>query len=149
MVPRTETAMEHAAWLRGQMQAGTQAIYEINPYTDVDQLVGKLLQIKSPIWARFDQEYNWGKVGVRVTKEAEKAIRVVVANKGSIAILASEIRYVERPDGEKSSLGQGLIEPKTQYEQTISIPSGGQEWELTFRDHRLLMDLGADGDILS
>jgi hypothetical protein len=57
---KTREAIINAAWLRNEQEQAlqTQAIYDINPYTDVDVFVKKLLQI--------DEEFIWGKISQRV-----------------------------------------------------------------------------------
>jgi len=56
---RTEFAMENAVWQRKEMESALQQfngnIFEINPYTNVDHLVAKILEI--------NYEVIWGNIG--------------------------------------------------------------------------------------
>jgi hypothetical protein len=71
---RTELAIENAVWLRHEMtkvfEQENGRIYQLNPYTTVDYLVAKILEI--------DDKVIWGNVGETITFDS---ISVTVTHK--------------------------------------------------------------------
>ncbi|HAI68861.1 MAG TPA: hypothetical protein DCM38_05405 [Gammaproteobacteria bacterium] len=68
---RTELAIENAVWLRREMKVALAQgkIYELNPYTTVDHLVAKILEMHDKvIWENVDESINLGKISVTVHK---------------------------------------------------------------------------------
>jgi len=72
--PRTELAIENAVWLRREMTTVLEAengrIYKLNPYTTVDHLVAKILEM--------DDKVIWGNVGETITFDS---ISVTITHK--------------------------------------------------------------------
>jgi hypothetical protein len=71
--PRTEFAIENAAWLRREMQSQLAQsggrIYELNPYTDIDKLVSKILGMADEvIWGDLGETIEIGPVNITVQK---------------------------------------------------------------------------------
>ena len=91
----TETAIENAAWLRFKQNnlLATYPIHEINPYTDVDVLVKRLLNISKDI--------NWAKLGDRIKlKNAHVTIdldginlQAIIANTGKSGFISTQCAF--------------------------------------------------------
>jgi hypothetical protein len=69
---KTERAIENAVWLRRQMTAVLKQqkgkIYQLNPYTTVDYLVAKILEIDKPvIWGKLGETITFDSISVTVT----------------------------------------------------------------------------------
>jgi len=88
----TQKALGNAAWLRHQMR-NSKPIYELNPYTNMDVLVKRLLQIEEEIiWVDFGEEIEIEGIGVRVEKESEGFVKVFLRTK-AIERLLFEVMY--------------------------------------------------------
>lgn len=105
---RTLLAMENAAWLRHELaRAGMldgRPLYELNPYTDVDVLVARLLEVHEKYVCGLPGTLvGAGNVGIMVEKaEGSLSLRVTVEN-GSAArcslmqrILRNSFRFDRR-----------------------------------------------------
>jgi hypothetical protein len=67
---RLEIAMINAAWLR---YLENSPIYERNPYTDVDRLVSRLLEInKEYVWVRLGEEFKYNGATIWIEKENDE-----------------------------------------------------------------------------
>lgn len=69
---RTHIAIENAAWLRHQMyyklQEAKGRFYEVNPYTTVDRLVGKLMNLPEKIvWVDAHEDIHTNNLRMTVT----------------------------------------------------------------------------------
>lgn len=68
-----ETAQINAAWLR-HLENGP--IYERNPYTDVDKLVARLLEVHTKYeWVKLEEVFTYMGVGIMVTKD-ESGVKI-------------------------------------------------------------------------
>ena len=85
---KLQSAFENAAWLRFiQKNKSNKKIYEINPYTDVDILVKKLLNYqKKIIWADFNKKIKFNEYEFILSIE-NKIIEITVVNKLAINLL--------------------------------------------------------------
>jgi hypothetical protein len=71
--PRTEFAIENAAWLRREMQSQLAQsggkIYELNPYTDIDKLLSQILGMANEvIWGDIGETIEIGQVKITFQK---------------------------------------------------------------------------------
>lgn len=81
---KTLTAIENSAWLRQQMQAalenGDGKFYELNPYTDADCLVKKLLDIPLEFtWANYNEDAHFAGFTIRAS-QGGNAISIHLSN---------------------------------------------------------------------
>ncbi len=70
---RTELAIENAVWLRREMTTVLEQengrIYKLNPYTTVDYLVAKILEMDDKvIWGNVGETITFGSISVTVTR---------------------------------------------------------------------------------
>ncbi len=87
-------AIENAAWLRFQQRQNLEnnAIYEINPYTDVDVLVKRLLGIESVIgWANFGETIDLGKCKVKANLHGNTLLLKII-NKKDTTLFSTELK---------------------------------------------------------
>jgi len=90
---RTLQAMENTAWLRHELEkAGVldgRPLYELNPYTDVNALVARLLEIHEEyVWGSLGMPVNVGGIRLVVEKLAgNAALRVLVTNDSGNSLL--------------------------------------------------------------
>lgn len=96
---KTEIALKNAAWLRFKMrqelaQKG-EKIYDINPFTDVDTLVKRLLGIQTNfIWADISDTIKVGGLTINI-KKVQNAYTFTTTNKGKTAFVlnAQNVNY--------------------------------------------------------
>jgi len=86
LMNKIEIAFENAAWLRYKMQQelslNDNKIFEINPYTDVDILVKKLLGFNKEFhWTDFNIKTNFSKVDLTIFRINSKQIRIEFSNR--------------------------------------------------------------------
>jgi hypothetical protein len=88
---KTELALKNAAWLRfkqrQELAQKNEKIYDINPFTDVDILVKRLLGIQTNfMWADITETVKVGGLIINI-KKTEKAYTITTTNKGKAAFL--------------------------------------------------------------
>jgi hypothetical protein len=89
---QTLSALENASWLRHKQKAKIHQtpIYEINPYTDVDILVKRLLDLeKIIIWANLKENIRIGKAELFIDI-SDGVLRTTISNKNSITLISTE-----------------------------------------------------------
>lgn len=89
---KTTIALENAAWLRHRLyQQGAlpdTAIHAINPYTDADVLVKRLLGISEEIlWVSHGQEIAFGHLSFQAILGTNQTVTVSLQNNGQDAIV--------------------------------------------------------------
>jgi hypothetical protein len=88
---KTSTAIENAAWLRHRQQTALAKangrVFEVNPYTDVDELVKELLGIDlSFSWTNFGQSTSFAGHQIIFTK-TDAGISVVFENRSYTSLV--------------------------------------------------------------
>jgi hypothetical protein len=90
----TENAIENASWLRFQQKENLKnnAIYEVNPYTDVDVLVKRLFGIDTNInWIKQGEVIDFSKCVVKATFENNRIV-LNITNKKDATLISTELR---------------------------------------------------------
>ncbi|HEX3935318.1 MAG TPA: RloB family protein [Puia sp.] len=83
---RTLQAMENAAWLRHELEKvgvlDGRPLYELNPYTGVDVLVARLLEVREQwLWGSPGVPVSVGEIGLLVEKlDGASSLKVTVTN---------------------------------------------------------------------
>lgn len=126
--PKTNFAIENASWLRFQMrkQFPKSPIYELNPYTNVDELVKSILGIK--------MNYIWADFGEIIARFGEfRHIRVIFLTEQHILFSAKQITINpqsiycflkdENGEEEKLSIMETFEEARVKNSFTIILPS--------------------------
>jgi hypothetical protein len=107
--PYQSTAFENAAWLRWRKQADIQQvngkIYTINPYSDVDILLKRLLKIEENIiWGELNETVAFNPFSVTVQLEASNILIRLMNNGKSSEKLTTDNFFISDDKGNKSSL---------------------------------------------
>ena len=92
---RTKTAIQNASWLRFRQknELETKPIYEINPYTDVDVLVRRLLDIEEVIeWSGIGERLDFKKVQVMLNLE-NNDLRAEIYNCHSALLISIQLAF--------------------------------------------------------
>ncbi len=85
------TALTNAAWLRHQQRKKDSPIFDLNPFTDVDVLIKKLLNIEEQIiWASLNESCLFQGLAFRLEGLGE-AFRLTVENQRDLAIVLNQI----------------------------------------------------------
>jgi RloB-like protein len=87
-------AIENAAWLRFKQKENLRnnAVYEINPYTDVDVLVKRLFGIENVIdWANFGETIDLGKCEVKADLHGNELL-LKITNKKDTTLFSTELK---------------------------------------------------------
>lgn len=92
---QTERAVENASWLRFSQreEIAKKPIYEINPYTDVDVLVKRLLDISKTVkWAKLAETIDLKDADVTVNL-SETNLQVVILNKRNVSFISTQCAF--------------------------------------------------------
>lgn len=130
---RTEIAIENAVWLRREMQEplvqNGGKIYELNPYTDIDKLVSKILGMAD--------EVIWGDIGETIEVDKIKmTVQSVQLQNNTLEVCVSienydDIPYVLNNYNHRFCLAEGS---PWRFEKNISIePATKQEVSINFQ----------------
>ncbi len=115
LVKRREIAYENAAWLRYFNGQKNIAIYEQNPFTNVDHLVKRLSgeDDQSCEWTKMNMEIVWNSLEITV-KIIDQSCRLSIQNLGSKTRLLnnSDIHVIIRDDTDDSMSFPELNERK-------------------------------------
>lgn len=85
---KTDNAIENSAWLKFQMRGEiiTSPIYELNPYTDVEELVVMLLERKNILFSQINHEVEIEKLNLKVISYLNKTVKIRIKNNKPISI---------------------------------------------------------------
>jgi hypothetical protein len=89
------TAVENAAWLKFQMRnylsqsLNVQPPYTINPYTDVDSLIIKLLEIDRVIFSDINISQTINRLTVSVVSRIGNVVKLRITNNGEVAYIVN------------------------------------------------------------
>lgn len=101
---RLEIARINAAWLR---YLDSSPIYERNPYTDVDRLVSRLLEInKEYVWVRLGEEFKYNGATIWVEKDNDL---VKINSKTACVILKENLISTDLSGNESLLLKKNLM----------------------------------------
>jgi hypothetical protein len=150
---KTGNAVKNAAWLRFKMtqklvdKGGK--IYEINPYTDVDILVKRLLGIQTNIiWADTKMAAKVGNLIIK-TEKTRDGLTMTIANKGKTAFLLNAQNldnYIQLLNYEEIKVpitidSAILIEPNETKPVILNTESGGDTLVFKFGQEEVFIDL--------
>jgi hypothetical protein len=130
----TQLALENAAWLRYQQLNNTLPIWEQNPYTDIDFLVKRLLQIDENItWTSYNEPLELDGI-ITTFSIKNRILKIEIQNnqKSSFIINTSKVRL---EGGEKKNLPFSFpskIIKKTDFVEIDLKPFGNQDITLSF-----------------
>lgn len=117
-------AIENSAWLRFKQRnnLANNPIHEINPYTDVDVLVKKLLNSSKNIkWAKLAETIDLEDADVTINL-SEANLQVVISNKRNVSFISTQCAF-STIDSENNivlcNIERRIIEP--QNEETFSL----------------------------
>jgi hypothetical protein len=111
--PHLPTALENAAWLRFQMrqQLVDTPRHSINPYTDVDVFLRKLLDIKEEyVFIGLNEVVTIGALTFCCQIDAE-SLQIAVLNESDTAILSKEVTICTLPQMNDYSFEDSIILP--------------------------------------
>ncbi|MBX2927736.1 MAG: RloB domain-containing protein [Saprospiraceae bacterium] len=119
----THQAVENASWLRSKVSGVP--VFTLNPYTDVDILVARLLKLENQylwlkpntFWANEDIHIAFGEI-------SDSQMQMTVSNKKDVAIAFHKAIEV-LSNGEvldQQSLRTGIIAPRESYSVLVQIP---------------------------
>ena len=136
---KTEIALKNAAWLRFKMAQeiakNSGKIYAINPYTDVDILVKRLLGIQTNfIWASINESIKTENL-MLIVEKARKTLIISITNEGKSAFLLN----AQNLDNHFQLFNQVVQSPLTLDVATLVKPNETKSVYLSFE---------AVGDIL-
>jgi hypothetical protein len=98
------TALINAAWLRHQQRKRDSPIFDLNPYTDVDVLIKKLLNIEDQIiWASLFEWFRFQGLAYHLDR-LDETYRLTVQNQGGIAIVLNQIACYKFESDEQTTL---------------------------------------------
>jgi hypothetical protein len=125
----TQTAIENAAWLRMEMAkniaAGDDKIYELNPYTTVDELVRKLLDFNPVTYGYINETLRISDYSITVNEVQRHGgitLSVCIVNHGKCSYLVNNLCddfYLKDEDQNKFQLvidNPIIIEPSSSQE---------------------------------
>jgi len=102
---RRNIAYENAAWLRHTVQYNGSEPYLTNPYTNVDELVKRMLDEDDHVieWVSIGEPKKWNSLDVQIEKD-DGALKFTIHNSGKITRLfnGNDIAIHSSKDGEKS-----------------------------------------------
>ncbi|TAE46477.1 MAG: RloB domain-containing protein [Bacteroidetes bacterium] len=131
----THLAIENAAWLRHQQkpELSTKKIYEVNPYTDLDILVARLLGMNTILWIGLGEKMTVEQLSLSTTQEAS-TLNIHIENKRPESFVTQSISYKTRNSAGESEyrpLESKLISPGGT--ETISLPINSDVNDLMIR----------------
>lgn len=137
LAPYLQTALENAAWLRFQKRQELKQkkhVYLLNPYTDIDHLVRRLLQI--------EEQFIFASLGEEITIDTlvfccqldESRLKIAVINEGKKSILSNKITITTVPKKEIGAFSSSMILPNSPPE-TIEIDNQDLE-EISIYYHK-------------
>ncbi len=125
----TKKAFENAAWLRYQIKS-EKPIYELNPYTNMDILVKRLLQIDEEIiWLDFGENIEVEGIEVRLEKESEDLVKVFFENQSDRTVIIGSDVFSVNIEGENYDLDSErlMIDVGEKADLTLDISEYKQE----------------------
>jgi hypothetical protein len=135
MSHNTHVAVENAAWLRHQQkpELSTKKIYEVNPYTDLDILVARLLGMNTVRWTGVGEKITVEQISLSITQEAS-TLNIHLENKRPKSFVTQSISYKTRTSAGESEyrpMESKLISPGGT--ETISLPVNPDVQDLMIR----------------
>lgn len=124
---RTLQAMENAAWLRHELEkAGVldgRPLYELNPYTDVDVLVARLLEVHEKwLWGWPGVLVSIGEIGLLAEKlDGDAGLSVTVTNDTGSSVLFNAANIAGQ-----FSIRAGTKMIQVSIDKTTQVAPGGQ-----------------------
>ncbi len=94
----TLAALENAAWLRHQLKDDITKtpVYELNPYTNVDVLVKRLLEIdEETIWTSLGEKLEVNGIELYFQKNDKNSIKVQFTNKSDRTFILPSKPYIK------------------------------------------------------
>lgn len=134
-----EMAMINSAWLRYR---STGAIWNRNPYTDVDVLVAKMLNVQSYYeWCAIGHTFNYA--GSRINVSLAEEGQIVITNIGDITviILDNENAFVNDNFAKISSNERMLLKPGDS--KIVAVPENAVALVLTNGVRHSIIDLAS------
>jgi RloB-like protein len=127
---RLPQALENAAWLRSLHRDNSIPRYELNPHTDVDELVKKLLNIEEQIlWAGLGQWMRLDHVACNL-QVVDRQYRMTVQNIGPVSMVMNQLQFssIDRLGARsRISVPNALLEPQGEFQFDLEIPENPAE----------------------
>ena len=134
-----ETAMINAAWLRYR---STGAIWNSNPYTDVDALVAQMLNVQKKYeWYGIGCTFNYA--GSRINVSLAEDGQIVITNIGEITVIIrdNENAFVNNNFTKITSNERTLLRPGDS--KSIAVPENAVAYVLTNGVRHSIIDLAS------
>lgn len=120
----TSQALENVAWLKYKMKnnLNNHPIYEVNPFTNIDILVKKILNINEVIiWCSInDGGISISNIDV-VFEFNDNLFSVYIRNNKTSSIVLNEIKFYRNEEIESLSIPNKIIEPTSVENVEISV----------------------------
>lgn len=93
----TDTAIENASWIRFRRRGEINAkpIYELNPYTNVDELVKRLFGINTLVdWLGLNELYTYKAVHLTIVPDNENLL-AIISHHREASLISSQFIFTE------------------------------------------------------
>lgn len=124
----TTIAIEHSSWLRNRVSG--EPVYRLNPYTDVDLLVKRLLRIEREfIWLRPGAVWENGNILMKINEPVKNILTISTTNHKNGAFVFNSSGSILYRDGAIRSIQirSGIIQPGQLAHIPIEITTENQE----------------------
>ncbi|MFD0963761.1 RloB family protein [Pseudofulvibacter geojedonensis] len=117
----TDNAIENSAWLRYMQKSdiASKDVYDVNPFTDVDVLIKKLLRIDEEItFYSIGELLLFNNLSVMVTVDSGELYFEIINSSANSIVLNQVAFSVVKNDGELKQLGfnNQVLLPNTEYQ---------------------------------
>jgi RloB-like protein len=150
---RNLLAIENAAWVRNKKSPYTD-FHTLNPYTDVDNLLAELLNLKRVVYLSIGDTFNFAGVDISVLNHQRSSnlvsVTLAINNQGAIAFLMNDLQAFSLRDDlgtlfNYTAAAIQLIEPGSNQNVVINFNINASSQSLTFKasmaDKYFLIDL--------